>query len=346
MKDLVIRGSVYENGKMESGTYSVFEEKFVDPSIKHDLEGTLMRAPINFHTHLGDSFIGSEPVGNLEQIVGPGGFKIRALEHAASSLIRKNMKESIDYMESQGTLAFFDFRESGIRGLKLVPRFRGITGYLLTRPNSLDETDPLLSMSSGFGMSALSDYEFDYLRKLSKQAHKRKKLFALHFSENKRESVEDLKELNPDYVIHCIEATDRDLETLKKLNIPVSITPRSNIFHGKRPDYSRLFEKGLTVTLGTDNAFITEPGIMEEAEFLYRYQRGLSRLSPEQVLSTIIDNPRSVMSKLGLRVGEEKFLFYPNELLTPYQVVTRPNYYDKLVLLKKGNRISFIPRKH
>ncbi|MEM0136355.1 MAG: N-ethylammeline chlorohydrolase, partial [Thermoplasmatales archaeon] len=177
-------------------------------------------------------------------------------------------------------------------------------------------------------------------------AHEKGKLFAIHFSEDKREDVEQLLTLSPDFVVHCIEASQADLEKLRKHDIPVVVTPRSNIFHGKRPDYSMLFQNGLTVTLGTDNVFITEPDILEESEFLYRYQRGINRLSPEQVLSTIIDNPRKVMTKLGLTIREEKFIFFPNESLTPYQLVTRPNYFHKILISKKRNGITFFPSLH
>ncbi len=346
MKDLVISGNIYDNGRMVRGAYSLSKERFLDSAAQYDLEGTLIRAPVNFHTHLGDSFIGAEPEGSIKDIVGPGGLKIRELEKAPAELITKNISKSIDFMKAQGTLAFFDFRESGLKGLKLAPRFSGISGFFLTRPSTEGEILPLLDMSAGFGVSAISDYQFSYLSKLSNIAHSEKKLFALHFSEDKRERVEMLESLHPDYVIHCIETTDHDLSVLSKLGTPVVITPRSNVFHGKRPDYSRLFTSGLTVLLGTDNVFITEPIIMGEAEFLYRYQRKLNRLSPETVLSTIIENPRYVMKRLGLKVDEEKFLFYPGEFLTPYQIVTRPNYYKRTVISKKGDRISYISRKH
>ena len=346
MKDLIVKGAIYRDGEMKNGKYSILRDKFVAASTPSDLEGTLIEAPINFHTHLGDSFISSEPEGSLAQIVGPGGFKLRALNQAPASVVKGSMKRSIDFMKNQGTLAFFDFRESGMKGLNLVPKFNGITGFFLTRPATSEEIPLLLDKSAGFGMSALSDDDPKYLKVLANSAHQRKKIFAIHFSENKREDVKSLLDLKPDYIVHCIETTDSDLKALSRSGIPVTITPRSNVFHGKKPDYSRLFRFGLTVLLGTDNAFITEPSIMEEVEFLYRYQRKLNRLSPEEALSTVIDNPRRVISKLRLKINQEKYLFFPDEVLTPYQLVTRPNFYEKITVLKEGNRISFFPRKH
>lgn len=346
MKDLIVNGSIYKDGEMKDGKYSILRDRFVDSSTPSDVEGTLIEAPINFHTHLGDSFISSEPEGSLEQIVGPGGFKMRALNQAPASVVKRSMKRSIDFMKNQGTLAFFDFRESGMKGLNLAPKFNDITGFFLTRPTTSEEIPSLLNKSAGFGMSALADHDLKCLKDLANSAHERKKIFAIHFSENKREDIKSLLDLKPDYIVHCIEVTDGDLKALSRSGIPVTITPRSNVFHGKRPDYSRLFRFGLTVLLGTDNAFITEPSIMEEVEFLYRYQRKLNRLSPEEALSTVIENPRRVISKLRLKINQEKYLFFPDEVLTPYQLVTRPNFYEKITVLKEGNRISFFPRKH
>ncbi len=65
MEDLVVRGAIFKKGKMNSGSFSILEDKFVDGASDADFEGTLIEAPVNFHTHLGDSFIGTEPEGTI-----------------------------------------------------------------------------------------------------------------------------------------------------------------------------------------------------------------------------------------------------------------------------------------
>jgi hypothetical protein len=346
VKDLIVRGEVYSGKRMISGTYSISKDRFVDSSVRADVKGTLLKGPINFHTHLGDAFIKREPQGDIKQIVGPKGFKMTELQSASIMEIRKYIGKSVDFMKDQGTAAFFDFRESGVLGLKSVPNLKGISGFFMTRPSNKREIEPLLEQSAGFGLSSLSDYDFDFLLDLSVRSHKRKKLFAIHFSEDEREDVKKLAELKPDFIIHCLEASDDDIDFLKQMDVPIVITPRSNLFHGKRPDYSKFFRKGLNVLLGTDNAFITEPGIMDEAAFLYRYQRKLGRLSPEEVLATVTDNPREEISRLGLRMDQETYLLYPDEELTAYQILTRPNFYERVKLTVKDERINFFPRKH
>lgn len=346
VKDLIVKGTIYFRGKMVVGAYSVLKDEFLRDDIPGDVEGTLLKGPINFHTHLGDAFIREEPEGGIKDIVGPGGFKMRKLDSSPSRLIRESIGRSIEFMKRQGTAAFFDFRESGSKGLKLAPNTKGINGFYMSRPSENGEVIPLLEDSAGFGMSSLADNDLNFLKILSNTSHRHGKLFAIHFSENVRESVNDLIGLKPDYIIHCLETRNEDLEILKKEKIPIVVTPRSNVFHGKRPDYSRLFDLDLKVLLGTDNAFITEPSILDEAAFLYRYQRGIKRVAPEKILATIIDNPREVISRFGLRLGMETYILYPNEALSAYQILTRPNFYEREILVKSEDRITFFPRKH
>jgi cytosine/adenosine deaminase-related metal-dependent hydrolase len=332
MKDIVFKGNIFYDGKMIRATLIVNRNKFVDESIIPDVEGTLIPAPVNFHTHIGDSFIDEEPVGGVPEIVGPGGFKMKKIENADSIEMARAMRKSIDYMREQGTLAFIDFRESGIRGLSIVPKFKGIKGIFLTRPGKEEEIIYLLKKSYGFGVSSISDYEYEWLKLLSAEAKKYKKLFAIHFSENKREDIDLLLGLKPDFIVHSIEATQDDLSIISKNNIPIAITPRSNVFFGKKTDYSRMLKAGCTVMMGTDNVFITEPNIWQEAEFLYRYQRNLGYIKPEEILKMITENPRKFARSKGINLGKEKYILFENEFLTAYQIITKPGYYRRRIL--------------
>ena len=66
--------------------------------------------PVNAHTHIGDSFIKDEPIGDLPEIVGPGGFKHRQLENSSDGIIMEGIKNSTSFMEKSGILSYFDFR--------------------------------------------------------------------------------------------------------------------------------------------------------------------------------------------------------------------------------------------
>ncbi|MGC8645115.1 MAG: amidohydrolase family protein [Thermoplasmata archaeon] len=343
MKDLVVEGNIFHNGRMVQGRYSIRDDAFVEDSRRPSIKGTLLKGPVNFHTHLGDSFISEEPIGDIPSIVGPSGFKINKLNAAAIQEIRQGMKRSIEFMKSVGTAAFFDFRESGLRGIKSIPSFERIGGFFLTRPNDSSEISDLLESSAGFGFSSVSDYDESFLVKSSNASHKHGKIFAIHFSENEREDVRSLLRLKPEFVVHCIEASDDDIKAIRDHGIPIVLTPRSNIFHGKRPNYRKLFDSGAEILIGTDNVFIAEPDVMEEASFLFQYQHGLARVSPDSIISAVTETPRTVMRKFGLVTDEETYILY-GEKLSSYQILTRPHLYAKLVIKKRGKRINFFPR--
>ncbi|MEM0130087.1 MAG: N-ethylammeline chlorohydrolase [Thermoplasmatales archaeon] len=344
MNDLIVEGKIFYSGHMTYGKYSVLKDSFVPDSYKTSVRGTLLKGPVNFHTHLGDSFISEEPVGNIPAIVGPAGFKMRKLNEAGVRDIKKSMKKVIEYMKNLGTSAFFDFRESGIKGIRSVPRFDGIHGFFLTRPSDKSEVKQLLDLSAGFGLSSISDYGEPELERLAGLAHGLGKIFAIHFSENKREDIQTLIKLKPDLIVHCIETRKDDLELIRENGIPIILTPRSNIFHGKRPDYKRIFDAGIEVLLGTDNAFIVEPDIIEEASFLYQYQHNFSRIEPDSIISAITESPRRVMRKLGIETRDEKYLFFDEEL-SSYQILTRPHVYHRYIITRSSGRINFFPMK-
>ncbi|MEM3313327.1 MAG: N-ethylammeline chlorohydrolase [Thermoplasmatales archaeon] len=344
MNDLIVEGKIFYNGHMTYGKYSILKDSFVPDSHKTSVRGTLLRAPVNFHTHLGDSFISEEPVGDIPAIVGPGGFKMRKLNDAGILDIKKSMKRVIEYMKNLGTYAFFDFRESGMKGIRSVPRFNGIHGFFLTRPSDKSEVMQLLDLSAGFGLSSISDYREPELEELATVAHRRGKIFAIHFSENRREDIQTLLKLKPDFIVHCIETKEEDLEMIRENGIPVILTPRSNVFHGKRPDYKKIFDAGVDVLLGTDNAFIVEPDVIEEASFLYQYQHNFSRIEPDSIISAITESPRKVMRKLGIETKDEKYIFFDEEL-SSYQILTRPHLYRRYIIRRSSGRINFFPMK-
>ncbi|WP_075057285.1 amidohydrolase family protein [Thermogymnomonas acidicola] len=148
---------------------------------------------------------------------------------------------------------------------------------ILGRPSSGgDESlEHVISMCDGLALSAISDVD-PALLDASRDACRRMggKLFAIHFNEDRREDLELLLSLEPDFIVHGIQCTKDEMKRLADAGIPVAITPRSNIFYGKRPDYSAFLDSGVTLMLGTDNAMVSEPDMFSEMDFLYRYQRG------------------------------------------------------------------------
>ncbi|MCL4453493.1 amidohydrolase family protein [Ferroplasma sp.] len=329
-----VSGHIYFNGKLRHGTIDLSGVPLFKAGIANDgLYGTLIPVPINAHTHVGDSFIGDEPSGTLPDIVGPGGLKHRMLEHAGEDSIIEGIRNSNRFMWKNGTGSYIDFREGGLNGNKLIRKSkpRHIRPVVLGRPYGSDPLEDILDTSDGIALSSISDIDYEDAMKASVETRRRGKIFALHFSENKREDIQRILDLKPSFLVHGIEADDNDLNLLGKTGIPVAITPRSNIFYGKRPDYGRFIKSGIEVMMGTDNVFITEPDMFSEMDFLYRYQRFSTYINPSDILKFAIDNPRKLLEKNGVSI-KEAYIFFKNQLINEYQIVTKKHYFRSSII--------------
>ncbi|MEM0158001.1 MAG: amidohydrolase family protein [Thermoplasmataceae archaeon] len=325
-----VAGNIFINGKMQEGTLTLGNKcEFSDGIDRNAETGTVIPSFINGHTHIGDSFITQEPYGGIAEVVGPGGFKHRMLENARREEVVEGIRKSVKTMETTGTTSFIDFRESGLSGLELIYGVRSerVAPIVLGRPRNDQEINEVLRIADGVGMSSISDHDFGFLLNVRRAARTSGKIFSIHFSENHREDIDLLKELSPDLIVHALETTQHDLNEIREIGCPVAITPHSNIFYGKRPDYSKFIRAGIEIMLGTDNCMVTAPDMFSEMELLYYFQRGISRISPEQIIASATESPRKFL-KAHLHDPEPRYIFFPGVLLTPYEIVTRGRYYS------------------
>ena len=185
-------------------------------------EGFIAPTFVNAHTHVGDSFIRRKNIKlprNVEELVAPpNGLKHKLLRNASKEEIIEGMKTSIDEMMQAATSHFCDFREGGIRGVYLLQnalKNKRINSLVLSRPWQMSydkkEMDLLLKNSDGIGLSSISDWDFPEIEKISKHTKQEKKIFALHASEAIRENIDIILDLNPDFLIHMVSATESDL---------------------------------------------------------------------------------------------------------------------------------------
>ena len=330
-----IAGYIHIDGELKKGT-AVFSDGSMEfrESIHNDaVPGTLIPGLINAHTHIGDSFVRDVPFGSIPEIVGPGGFKDRTLASASDEELLQGMRWAQEIILNSGTVSFMDFRESGLHGVELLRNLSGEVPrpIILGRTNARSNAGEVLGISDGLGLSAISDDNFDDILSAREEAGKRGKIFAIHFSENLREDIEKIVQLKPDFIIHCIAANDHDLNILSEEGIPLAITPRSNIFYGKRPDYSRFLRHGIKLMLGTDNVMATPPDIFAEMHFLYLYQRGIVPVSAKEILRMVISNPRDFLSNFGDYIPPH-MVFFPDRMLSEQDIVTRGNYFQRKLL--------------
>jgi len=278
------------------------------------IRGLVVPGLVNAHTHIGDSFAYPAPKLCVEELVGhPGGFKHEALRAASKSAKVKGMLDSLQVMSSCGTTLFADFREEGLEGVRALDQ--AIQGHhpraiRLGRPCGADpgsaEVDALLEESDGIGMSAISDYPIDLLKKVSSAARSRGKLFSIHLSENRREDVDAVLSLRPDFVIHATRASRDDLESLARSDVPVVACPRSNEFFGIRADIPAMLAAGLTVGLGTDNGMICRPDMFEEMRAAFRISAARGGVVPSEVVRMATVLGRKILKAEGNTTAGEK----------------------------------------
>ncbi len=326
-----ISGNIFIDGAMKHGTLEIKDGVKFTEGEKRDTGkvGTIMPSFINAHTHIGDSFITEVPLGDIPEIVGPGGFKYRMLSSATDEVIIKGMERSMKIMQETGTSAFMDFRESGIHGLQLLERAakHDVMPVPLGRPDSTEsDLGKIIDRCEGFAPSALNDDDFFQLMSMKQLGREKGKLFGIHFSENLPENIDALMRLSPDFIVHSIASTDEDLDRIARAKIPVVVTPRSNIFYGKRPDYSRFLHHGVKLMLGTDNGMVAAPDMFSEMCFLYTYQRGIGIISPEEIIRMATEVPYEFLASHGIHPARA-YIFFPEVELSPYEIVAKGSYF-------------------
>ncbi len=223
----------------------------------------------NAHTHLGDSVAKDPPFKSLEEIVAPNGFKFKVLAESSDDELIEGIRNSMEIAFESGTTAILDFREGGVRGLNLLKKAddRGIC-LPLSRPSSLDEAEKLIDLSLGFGMSSTRDHDYRFLEELRELAKKHGKIFAIHAGEKDNEDIEPALALEPDLLIHMNMADEGLLKRAMDEGIPIASCIRSNAFFGllNPKNYGILAEYDRWL-LGTDNAMIAKPSMLEEMHF-------------------------------------------------------------------------------
>jgi cytosine/adenosine deaminase-related metal-dependent hydrolase len=258
------------------------------PNKKPICKGLIVPTLVNSHTHIGDSFIKDKGIDlpkDIEELVAPpDGLKHRLLKEASDEVIIRGMQRAIDVMINSGTEFFLDFRENGISGvnkLKSATHQRPINPIVLSRPNNLkfnkNEIDLLLDKSDGIAISSISDWDYSELQKIAGSVNQKGKLFALHASERIHENIDNILDLKPGFLVHMIKASESDFIRVKQEKIPVVVCPRSNSFFGLRPDFKLMKKVDINVLLGTDNAMLNSPNLLEEICFIRSISNSYSK---------------------------------------------------------------------
>lgn len=318
----IVSGLIYSKERLFRGyvqfdTERILEVQEGEPPQDSISKGLIIPLLANCHTHIGDACLRGK-IGNelsLEEIVRPPkGLKHQLLSQCKDEEISNGMRSAMDEMRRFGVGSFIDFREGGIRGLsqlKSAMTDRPLSSsIILTRPKELtyseQEVETLLAESDGIGASAMRDWKFDDLLCLAEHAYRKKKIFALHASEGRREELEDILDLRPDFLIHMSNASADDLQICVEEDIPIVVCPRSNARFGLKTDIARMIDLGVNVCLGTDNAMLNSLSVLDEMRAAYLSRFNSRPLTPAEILRLAVDNSRKVLKDktiIGIEPG-------------------------------------------
>src|SRR5438876_5532059 len=313
-----VSGWYYDGHRFRAGTVGWEEDMVVEVrsgrARRSLAEGLIIPGLWNAHTHLGDAIVTQELKGTIEELVAPPhGLKHRVLAKAKDAAVISAMRRAMATMVRTGTTGFSDFREGGLKGLKLLYAAEAalpVRGIALGRPAGLSydqrEVAAILRASDGIAVSSYIDWPRDAIEKLAADVRRAKKIFAIHCSERVREEIDVVLDLKPAFLVHMVQATDADLERCADARVPIVVCPRSNAFFGMTPDIPRMLRQGVELRLGTDNAMINTPSLLREMEFAYRVARMNGGVPAREIVEMALRGGRLANpdAKPAIRVGE------------------------------------------
>jgi len=232
----------------------------------------------NAHVHLGDSRWKEVYLGKPQsEVVGPGGLKHRLLEGAGEEEVVSAMRTSLRSMLASATAGFCDFREQGIRGLRMLRRALRppLKAFVLGRGGTLEECLEVLSEADGIGAPSLDFLSWPELRKVAREARRRGKMFAVHVSETREAEVKSIRErgegelsaalrLGPSFLVHATHSGEEDLKKARRRKVPIVFCPRANrLLSAGSPPIAEALDLDLTFWLGSDNVSVCEPDMFE-----------------------------------------------------------------------------------
>jgi cytosine/adenosine deaminase-related metal-dependent hydrolase len=289
-----------ENGKITSAANGDYKSS----GKKLDAKGFLViPGLVNAHTHIGDS-IGKDiaPGQRLDARVHPVfGAKKKILQKSLPEHLKAFIRNSAISMMKNGIVAFADFREDGLKGIRLLKEAvdglpikcvtLGRVDYYSSAKNAsglppavAEEAKQLLKRIDGLGISGANENTDAALVEYRQLAGK--KIVAIHAAESQetvkfskvhtgKSEVDRIVEyLKPDFVVHMTNATENEMSRVAKSGAGVVICPRANgVLGAGIPKVAQMLKQDCLVAIGTDNVMLNSPDILREMDYIWKASR-------------------------------------------------------------------------
>ena len=258
---------------------------------------------INAHTHIADSIakdIGVEQ--RLDERVHPVfGLKKRILQKSLPEHLKIFIRNSAISMMKNGIVAFADFREDELDGIRLLNEaiedlpIKCITlGRINYYSNPKDSTGlpaekeeqvkRVVSEADGLGISGANENTDAILAQFRQLVGK--KLLAIHAAESKetvefakvntgRSEVDRIMEyLRPDFVVHMTNATEDEISLVAESGAGLILCPRAHgVLGAGIPKVGQMLKQNCLVAIGTDNVMLNSPDILRELDYIWKASR-------------------------------------------------------------------------
>ncbi|MFL6495535.1 MAG: amidohydrolase family protein [Nitrososphaera sp.] len=289
-----------EDGKIKSAVAGVYEGSSRKMDAK---EFIIVPGLINAHTHIGDSIAKDIAVEQrLNERVHPVfGVKKKILQKSLPEHLKTFIRNSAISMMKNGIVAFADFREDEVEGIRLLKdAIEGlpIKCIALGRinyysdpkdsaglpPEREERAEEVVELADGLGISGANENTDTTLAQYRQLAGK--KLLAIHAAESKetvefakvntgRSEVDRIMEhLRPDFVVHMTKATENEISLVAKRGTGIIVCPRANgVLGAGIPRVGQMLKQNCLVAVGTDNVMLNSPDILRELDYIWKASR-------------------------------------------------------------------------
>ncbi|MFL6477483.1 MAG: amidohydrolase family protein [Nitrososphaera sp.] len=289
-----------EDGKIKSAVAGVYEGSSRKMDAK---EFIIVPGLINAHTHIGDSIAKDIAVEQrLDARVHPVfGVKKKILQKSLPEHLKTFIRNSAISMMKNGIVAFADFREDEVEGIRLLKdAIEGlpIKCIALGRinyysdpkdsaglpPEREERAEEVVELADGLGISGANENTDTTLAQYRQLAGN--KLLAIHAAESKetvefakvntgRSEVDRIMEhLRPDFVVHMTKATENEISLVAKRGTGIIVCPRANgVLGAGIPRVGQMLKQNCLVAVGTDNVMLNSPDILRELDYIWKASR-------------------------------------------------------------------------
>ena len=306
-----------------------------------DVDGAIVCPSfINGHMHIGDSIVKDEgySLSLSEMVKPPNGVKHKALANASDGEIIGAMQETMWEMVESGTTHFIDYREGGIKGVKLLKKASKdipIRPIILGRDDSFYGDDPdlkkvriairkLLNIADGIAPSGFGEITDEVANLIVEECDKCGKISSIHVGESEANQLESLEEFNKteiargvdsefNQLVHLTNPKNDDLDLVSKSNQNIVVCPRANAtLNVGITRLNKMLDLGIKPLIGTDNVMINSPNMFRELEFTLKIMSVYYKdyINPKDLLKMATTNVcdskiNAIVKKSTIDVGND-----------------------------------------